>query len=450
MTTSAADDQEFLEVARSIGKKLCQKAFWHGSRCNWIDRSIEDTIAQNGSAVSKALSPEIYEGTSGIALFLSNLYAFDGGKKDPECKATAEAAINRALYRAEDIPREARFGFYSGQTGIAYVAAIVGKNLGSPDLIEGALKVVRQLYKDRPPYDLLDMISGVAGAIPPLLKIHEISGEPSALDLAVNLGDKLLASAVKEPHGWSWDYKASGLQSAMHNLTGFSHGAAGIGYALIELYKAAEKKEYVEAARAAFRYENHWFSAKDDNWPDFRLDERDTIIQYDTSAAATQQQQQQQQKTEEEPKFVSGWCHGAPGIGISRLRAHQVLGDKEAYSDDIVSCVRTMARIAAGINASIDYPNFSLCHGLAGVGDILLYAREVLGNDSLRSLASRIGHYGIEEFAHKNLPWPCDSRVGEMLGLMLGMAGIGNFYLRLASSFSSSKQIPSPLMPAAF
>jgi lantibiotic modifying enzyme len=439
--TSSADDQEFLEAARNIGKKLCQKAFWHDSRCNWIDRSIEDTIAQNGSAVSKALSSEIYEGTSGIALFLSNLYTFGGGKKDPECKATAEAAISQALHRVEDIPREARFGFYSGQTGIAYAAAVVGKDLGNPGLIEGALKVVRQLYKDRPPYDLLDMISGVAGAIPPLVKIYKISGEPSALDLAVNLGDKLLASAVKEPYGWSWDYKASGLQSAMHNLTGFSHGAAGIGYALIELYDAVEKEEYVEAARAAFRYENHWFSAKDDNWPDFRLDEGD-MMQY--TAAATQP------KAEEQPKFVSGWCHGAPGIGISRLRAHQVLGDKEeAYSDDIASCVRTMARVAAGIDASTDYPNFSLCHGLAGIGDILLYAGQVLGNDSLKSLASKIGHYGIEKFVYKNLPWPCDNRVGEMLGLMLGIAGIGNFYLRLASA-SSKQIIPSPLMPAAF
>lgn len=427
-----SEDKEFLETARSIGKKLCQKAFWYGSRCNWIEKSIDDiVIAQDGSVVSKALSSEIYEGTSGIALFLSNIYSFDD-RRDPEYKITAEAAISQALDRVQDIPQETRFGFYSGQMGIAYVAAVVGRNLGNPDLIEGALKIVQRLYKDGSSCNLLDMISGIAGAIPSLVKIHQISGEPYVLDLAMNLGDKLLSSATKEQYGWSWDYKASGLQSAMHNLTGFSHGAAGIGYALIELYNVVEKKEYLEAARAAFQYENHWFSQKNDNWPDFRLDERDT---YNTTTS---------REMEEKPKFVAGWCHGAPGISISRLRANQVLGDG-FYSADIESSVRTMTRIVAGIDTNTEYPNFSLCHGLSGVGDILLYAKEVLGNNSLKSLASRIGRYGIKEFTNKNLPWPCDSRVGEILGLMLGIAGIGNFYLRLASS----KNIPSPLIPAA-
>lgn len=426
-------EKEFLETARNIGKRLCQKAFWYNSQCNWVERSIDDiVIARDGSVVSKALSSEIYEGTSGIALFLSNLYSFDD-RKDPEFKITAEAAISQALDRAQDIPPESRFGFYSGQTGIAYVAAEVGRNLSNPDLIEGALKLVRRLYKDDGSnYNLLDMISGIAGAIPSLIKIHQISNEPSILDLAMNLGDKLLSSAVKEPYGCSWDYKASGLQSAMHNLTGFSHGAAGIGYALIELYNVVEKKEYLEAARGAFQYEDHWFSQKDDNWPDFRLDEGDT---YNTTTA---------QKMNKEPRFVAGWCHGAPGISISRLRANQILGE-ELYSSDIESAIRTMKRIVAGVDKNTDYPNFSLCHGLSGVGDILLYASDVLGSDSLKSLASSIGQYGIKEFAHKNLPWPCDNRVGEMLSLMLGIAGIGNFYLRLASS----KHIPSPLIPGA-
>ena len=75
---------------------------------------------------NRALSPDVYDGTSGIALFLLNLYSF---QKTEEYYKTAEGAINQALSRIDDIHPLSRFGFYSGKLGIAYIATKIGKNL---------------------------------------------------------------------------------------------------------------------------------------------------------------------------------------------------------------------------------------------------------------------------------------------------------------------------------
>ena len=58
--------------------------------------------------------------------------------------------------------------------------------------------------------------------------------------------------------------------SSSNNLTGFSHGSAGIGYSLMELYHKTKENRFLDSAGKAFSYENYWFSKENNNWPDFR------------------------------------------------------------------------------------------------------------------------------------------------------------------------------------
>ena len=53
-----------------------------------------------------------------------------------------------------------------------------------------------------------------------------------------------------------------------------------------------------------------------------------------------------------------------------------------------------------------------------------------------------MGFYGIEHYLNSGISWPCGIKGTETPGLMLGISGIGNFYLRL---FESQK-ITSPLI----
>ena len=67
---------------------------------------------------------------------------------------------------------------------------------------------------------------------------------------------------------------------------------------------------------------------------------------------------------------------------------------------------------------------------MSGIGEILLLASNFSDDINCKLLAEYIGSYGIETYVETNSPWP--SEVGKVTpGLMLGLSGIGNFYLHL-------------------
>jgi lantibiotic modifying enzyme len=75
---------------------------------------------------------------------------------------------------------------------------------------------------------------------------------------------------------------------------------------------------------------------------------------------------------------------------------------------------------------------------------IFLCADQVFGDEHYRELAERVGHHGLDAYDDMGIPWPCGVQGGgETPGLMLGLAGIGHFYLRL---FDSDK-VPTILWP---
>jgi lantibiotic modifying enzyme len=99
-------------------------------------------------------------------------------------------------------------------------------------------------------------------------------------------------------------------------------------------------------------------------------------------------------------------------------------GDVESEIDAAIETTR----------ASLLQPNnFSLCHGHAGNADMIMLAADRLGRSELRDDAASIGNLGTEQFSETGLPWPCGVQTDwECPALMLGLAGIGHFYLRLA------------------
>jgi lantibiotic modifying enzyme len=252
-------------------------------------------------------------------------------------------------------------------------------------------------------------MAGRAGAIAGLIVLSQILEDSFLTDFAVRLGDELLATAAKTGAGYSW--KTHGLRNR-HNLTGFSHGAAGAGSAFLELFQATGEAKYRDAASLAYDYERHWFVPDCGNWPDFREDP-DSLYRRRGSR-----------------KFSIFWCHGAPGIGLSRLRAYEILGNVECKQEAIVALKTTWDTLRAALDSWAG--NFSLCHGLAGNAEVLRCAADMLNIEAAEDaeLASEVARYGIEQYAARNEPWPCGNHAAETPNLMLGLAGIGHFYLR--------------------
>jgi len=362
----------YLDIAGRIAARLCRDALWSRGRCNWTADFLDD-----GGVAHGALGPNLYAGTSGIALFLSRMASATGERI---FRLTAEGALRQAL---EKLPA-AGLGLYSGGLGIHYVAAEMGRETDED-------AVVRQAEPDRAE---LDVIGGSAGAIAALLYLRRRTSGARLLEMAIRHGDLLLGEASKEESGWSWRTIA-----APRNLTGFSHGTAGIGWALAELYAVTREDRFRAAAREAFRYERSCWNPAERNWPDFR---------------------------EAEPEYPILWCHGAAGIGFSRLRAWQILGDEELLAE----ALSALATVRDDLGSPA---NYSLCHGEMGNADLLIHAAQVLGDEAWLTPAQAAAEEGFERFERRRVPWPCGlPGANETPDLMLGLAGIGHFYLRLA------------------
>ena len=208
------------------------------------------------------------------------------------------------------------------------------------------------------------------------------------------------------------------------HLLGFAHGASGIACALAALGRAAGRADFVAGAREAVRYERSHFRPAEGNWPDLR------------SFARPPQGA--------EPPCMVAWCHGAPGIGMARLRLHDLLPEEPALLEEALIAVRTTT--AALTAAPHGIGNFSLCHGDSGNADLLITAAGLLGGPELRGEAESVAIRAIGQFEEQGLPWPCGvPGAGETPNLFLGLAGIGYFLLRLYDSEAN----PTVLLPAA-
>ena len=408
---------EFLAAANAIGASLCRDAVWAGGRCTWLGDSME-FVDNRWQVVHRAFGPDLYAGSSGVGLLLGRLFAFTG---EPVFRATAEAAFRHAFSRLADIPLPSRAGFYSGLPGIAYAAVATGECLSRPWLLEQGLATAEALKADDPAGQGIDVLSGSAGAIAPLLRLAKRYDHPVLREIANLHGQRLLAIARVEDDIWHWD--TTGGQ-AKQGLTGFSHGAAGIGWALLELSAVTNDPAARAGAEGAFRYERACFNADHQNWPDLRS-------LYDPTLA----------NGASEPAYMVAWCHGAPGIALSRLRAFELTGDA-TYRVEVEAAIGATSKSLSHA-AAVAGGNFSLCHGFGGNSEPLLIAANILGEPAYRAVAEEVAAAGLDTYRTPRLPWPCGViGGGETPGLLLGVAGIAYYFLRL-----HSPAVPSILLP---
>ena len=267
----------------------------------------------------------------------------------------------------------------------------------------------------------LDVINGSAGLIPVLIEAAERFQIETFLDSAVRHGAHLADAATRTAKGWSWD--TLGAPNEPH-LLGYAHGASGVAFALGALSRATARREFFDAAQEGLRYERAHFRASEGNWPDLR-----SFVQKGPTG---------------EPPCMLAWCHGAPGIGFARLALHRLFPDDAPILAEAETAIRTTA--ASLGQGSSGTGNFSLCHGDGGNADLLILAADLLSRPDLRRDAEGFAGRALDRVEDARAHWPCGvPGAGETPNLLLGLAGIGYFFLRL----HDSREIPSALLPAA-
>ncbi|HEU0015333.1 MAG TPA: lanthionine synthetase LanC family protein [Longimicrobium sp.] len=426
---AAADRDAFLQTAIACGRRLAASAQWEGEACTWTVMSPDRANPKNRTAIPTPAGGAVYEGTAGIALFLIDLHHATG---EESFLKTARGAVEFALKEAAGMP-EPNTAYHSGRAGIAYTAARLGEALGDPGYYARAEETIRPIVGNEHRDMGMDVIAGAGGAIPALLQLTRWVDPELCVGMARKLGDHLMNIAVKETIGWSWGTIRS---TAVRNLCGYAHGAAGIGHGLLELYAYTGEGAYRYAAEQAFLYERSFYMPEVSNWPDLRHNVL-SEYQYEGRLEELRDKLLGGEVIETpERRAMSAWCHGGPGIGLSRLRAWQLLGD-DIYLQE------ARAAIAATNDSLLEDArwNYSLCHGAGGNAETVLYAADVLGEPELRQPAIDAAVAGIEKYEATGRPWACGTLSGANdPGLLLGEAGIGSFFLRLARP-----DIPSPI-----
>jgi hypothetical protein len=415
---------EYLRTAEGIAREICEAAVWYEGRCNWLGALA--TPPRSGRAV-RSLGPDLYDGTAGIAIFLAELFRITG---DKELRRTARGAIAQAFAGVEAVPPAVRLGLYTGWTGIALAGARVGRLLGEEEWPAHTLALLGRLHEAIVGEQEFGLLSGRAGAVAGLVALSICLGEPRLVEVAVDIADDLIEGAERSEAGCSWP---SIQVSSRRNLTGYSHGAAGIGYALLELYRVSSNTRYRDLAREAFDYERYWFDEEHRNWPDFR-EAIDSTPGGRSAPRTSRAPAGGRARGAHRYSYPAFWCHGAAGIALSRLGASSILDDPIFLSEAETAIATTAQATEAALSSGLD--NYSLCHGLAGNADILLCAGEMQrsSQEFTDGLAHRVATAGILLHSSADNPWPSGvTGGGETPSLMLGLAGTGYFYLRMYS-----------------
>jgi class II lanthipeptide synthase len=425
--TSILGSEAALAAAERIAEEIAASAVWMEDRCNWIGAMPEEGSGGRTTMSYRALGPDLYGGSAGVGLFLAET-AVATGRED--LRHTALGALRHAISRAGSVHEVSSAGLYAGTPGIALALALCARALEEPQLAGAARRLAVGTPEPLPGAEL-DLMSGSAGAIVGLLTLRSLLNDPASapadasasldtdplLDASVLHGDALLGRAEHAGAGICWRSQA---MPGAPGLTGLSHGAAGVAVALLELAAATGDERYRTAAEAAFDYERALYDEAVCNWPDLR-----STSAADPGGAADTAPNQ--------TMFATFWCHGAPGGALARLRALELGMDGGLREEALAALATTETWVATALASGT--VNYSLCHGLAGNAEILLEGGSL--SERGTALAERVALAGIDIYHEHGRPWPSGAYGGATPCLLLGLAGIGRFYLRLARELPS-------------
>lgn len=206
---------------------------------------------------------------------------------------------------------------------LAYNAAEITKDIYYSNKFSEYLDFYESV--DITQYAEMDIISGCAGILLFLSNVYEKSRDDQVLRIIKKFNDRLLKSYV---------------DNALPKLTGFAHGFAGVGLALLKAASVLRNQLSYDAGIDVIREENRNYLKEANNWIDLRSGK----------------------------ESMNAWCYGAAGILLSRVEAFKYVRDQHK-SELHIDITRSIERLK-------NYSEWQdsediLCHGTLGNLDVL-------------------------------------------------------------------------------
>ncbi|MDJ0734840.1 MAG: type 2 lanthipeptide synthetase LanM family protein [Nostocaceae cyanobacterium] len=249
--------EQLLQQATRLAEEIQARAIWGSDgSVQWIGFNY----FPNAKCFQfQPLGDNLYNGNSGIALFLAALDYVRGTNQFRELVMGGLFSIRKFL-QTLDFESHRRFvrqgiGGGMGLGSLIYGLVTISQFLREPALVEDATGIANFITPELIAADQqFDIIYGASGAILGLLSLYHHTQEPKILERAINCGQHLLNHQVKVegiPQAWNI------LQQGQY--PGFFHGTGGIAYALLRLYAVTRDSAYLTAAKAAITYERSVF-----------------------------------------------------------------------------------------------------------------------------------------------------------------------------------------------
>ncbi|HEY9668521.1 MAG TPA: type 2 lanthipeptide synthetase LanM family protein, partial [Coleofasciculaceae cyanobacterium] len=390
---------ELIEEAKAIAEELKSLAIYaDDGSANWIGPQL-----QADRYIVQPLRLDLYQGVAGLLVFLAALERVTGDGNYRELIQAAALPLKDAIAKTTLStlgPNGYSIGGYTGIGSLVYAFTRIYEFLDEPTWLEAATSAASLISPDWIALDKnLDILGGAAGAILSVLALYQKNQQPTLLETAFCCGEHLLASRTNNNQGVKGWHKIG-----TNFVTGFAHGEAGIAYALLRLYEFTQEKRFRDAAWDAISYEQSVLDEIAGNWPDFR----DAV------------------ETNNQKKFMTAWCHGAPGIGLARIGGLSVF-NTDRIEKEINVALQTTRRFT---QQGRDH----LCCGNFGRIEVLLVASLSFCKSDLSQVATQQASWVVRRAQQRGSYNLFDKFLPGLFhpAFFQGTSGIGYQLLRLA------------------
>lgn len=333
----------------------------------------------------------LQHGAAGVLGVLVRYFDTDHSDRIATALATTAEWIERRLDRDSFRPP----GLYFGQAGIAWALCDAARALGDSGLADRATQMALRLPTEWPNPDITHGTAGIG-----LTSLHfwQHTGDERFAQRAARSAEALLASAMAEPRGLSWQTPENfDSLFAGDSFYGFAHGTAGIGYFLLAASRLRPDCLAVAEKAADALYDTAITTGVGARWTEGKFPD-DTPMHY--------------------------WCSGSAGVGTFLLRQYEVTGDERA---------RTVAEMAAQASVEFSWPGpVGQCHGLAGNAEFLLDMAKILGEPRYQQRAGELARtiYARRFYRQQRAVFPDDEGTVSAEWAS-GLSGLLAFLLRL-------------------
>ncbi len=386
LSQPAPSDLEILKQATQLAQQLRNQAFVsEDGSLGWIN--LEANLVTEQYQM-QPISYNLYSGRIGIALFFAALGRISGQEdwcnEALLCIKPLRVAIEKGNGR--HLIHACGIGGMSGVGSMIYGLLHIGKIGHFPELIEEAKKLAHSIEIRHIEEDVeTDLIAGSAGLLLILLNFYKHNPDPKLRQLALACGAHLCNKAQDLGDG------ARGWKSRdTVPLLGFSHGTAGIAYALLKLSQLEEDPQFSSIAKGALLYERSQFCPEKKNWPRLSANK--------STAMCT-------------------WCHGATGVGLARIASLPLLADPSLSVEIDIALETTLNHLDQG--------PLNLCCGPLGRLEFLREASYALGRGNLDSIIQRT----LQAIYHATTRLKTSDTFHHP-GFMQGSSGLGYTLLR--------------------